>query len=121
MRVIFPCWGSVQQSLALRTGFLYAVSPGKTREVTPVVPDYSYPFECLTFAPLPRTLIADDLALFSASSPEGLVHAIGLLSPHRLRCIALSVSRVSAPRKHGLAASAGCLSTHRYASQASAS
>ena len=88
---------------------------------TPVVPDYLYPLECLTFAPLPCTLIADDLALCSASSHEGLCHALRLLSPHRLRCLARAVSPVSAPRKHGLAASAGCLSTHREASQASAS
>src|SRR5438445_3262790 len=86
-----------------------------------VLPDYSYPLECLTFAPLTCTLISDYFALFSASSHEGLFHAIRLLCPHRLRRIALSVSRVSAPRKHGLAPSAGCLSTNRQASQASTS
>ena len=78
-----------------------------------VVPDYSYPLECLTFEPFPCTLTSNHCALSLASSPKGLADAIGLLSPVGLRRIALSVSRVSAPRKYGLAASAGCLSTNR--------
>jgi hypothetical protein len=35
----------------------------------PVVPDYSYPLESLTFAPLTCTLASDPFALFPASSP----------------------------------------------------
>ena len=38
-------------------------------KVDPVVPDYSYPLECLTFAPLTCTLISDLFCSFLGLIP----------------------------------------------------
>jgi hypothetical protein len=51
----------------------------------PVVPDYWYPLECLTFELLPCILVSDDFALFHASPNEGVYDAIRLLSFDGLR------------------------------------
>ena len=88
------------------------VGTERTRH-TPVVPDYSYPLECLTFDPLPSTLTLDVRLIFSALSHEGIFHALRLLSADHLHRLALPISAIPAARKHRVAASARRLSAHR--------
>ena len=81
---------------------------------TPVVPDYWYSLECLTFELL-CILVSDDFALFHASPNEGVYDAIRLLSFDGLRHFALPFPPIAATGKHGPPTSAGRLSTNRQA------
>src|SRR5262245_47537821 len=58
----------------------------------PVVPEYPYLLEYLTFASPPCILGSNHVALFLASSHKGPAYAIRLLSPDGLRHIVVSVS-----------------------------